>query len=387
MSELRTPRRAVAAMFMLNGSLLGAWASRVPAFVEKFGVSERSLGLLLLCLALGAIVAFPFAGGLSDRLGADRLTRILGAAFTVLICLLPVAPTVGLLGLVLFLCGMTFGAMDVSMNAWAAEVERHLKKPIMSSFHALFSLGSGLGAGSGWIAAATGTGTLPHFLILAVIAGPLALWVAQVPWNSSRGASGPAFALPKGPLVLVGLFAFCSSLGEGSMVDWSAVLLQSVYGATEAQAALGYAAFSVTMVATRLAGDRITTALGPVNAGRICGSVAVVGALVVIFGGSLATALLGFALLGVGFAVVVPLAFSRAANDPFVPPGQAIAGVATLGYGGLLIGPPAIGFIAEATSLPTAFGLVAVLSVCIVLLAPTLRPPGEPAAGASAREA
>lgn len=372
----RTPWRAVAAVFALQGALFGTWASRIPAFADRLDLSEGILGLILLAAAGGALASFPLAGGLSDRRGAARTARSFAVAHVLVTALLPFAPNAAFLALGLFAFGAAMGATDVAMNAWGAEVERAGGRPIMSSLHAMFSLGAGLGALSGFGAVKLGLSPWPHFWIACAGFGAAALWIARLPWTSRAAAGGPAFALPRGPLLLVSLFAFCSSLGEGAMADWSALFLERVKAATEAEAALGFAAFSVAMVATRLAGDRITVRFGPVATGRIAGLTSATGAMVAILAPGLWVALAGFALLGMGFATVVPLAFSRAANDPAIPPGQAIAATATLGYGGMLIGPPAIGFIAEMTSLSAAFGLIAAMSLGTALLAPALKRTG-----------
>ena len=189
---------------------------------------------------------------------------------------------------------------------------------------------------------------------------------------------GGTFALPKGSLVLVGLLAFCASVGEGAVADWSAVFLVTVTEATEAQAALGYAAFSVAMVLMRLAGDRAVRRFGPVPMARLSGLLAAVGIAMVILGPQLRAVLAGFAILGLGYAVVAPLTFSRAAADPDTPPGRAIASVATLNYGGMMIGPPVIGFVAEGTSLRGAFVLLLALSILMILFATSLRLPNAP---------
>ena len=173
--------------------------------------------------------------------------------------------------------------------------------------------------------------------------------------------------------MLVGVVAFCSSLGEGAMADWSAVYLRDIVQTSQGTAALGYAAFSTAMVVVRLMGDQIAMRLGVVTAARAGGSVAFFGILLAISLPSTVTVLTGFAMLGIGYAVIMPLAFSRAANDPHVPPGQAISSVATLGYGGMLLGPPIIGFLAGISTLQWAFGLLAVLAALIVAIAPALK--------------
>lgn len=374
---IRTPWQAVAAMFLLNGALFGAWASRIPAFAARFGLDTGELGLLLLGLALGAILSFPLAGALSDRFGAAHITRLVAVFYGIALVLLPLSFSPPMLGGLLLIFGATHGAMDVAMNGWGAEVERALGKPVMTSLHAMFSLGAGLGAGSGALAAGFGLPPLFHFAGLSLGLGALTLyWASSGPAMAKAaaqpGQTGP-FALPHGRLILVGLVAFCSSLGEGAMADWSAVLLTGLAKASPAQSALGYTVFSAAMVAARLVGDRVVARLGPVPTARLFGAISTLGALLVLVGQALVPALFGFSLMGIGFSVIVPLALSRAANDPKTPPGRAIAGVATLGYGGMLIGPPAIGFLAGVTSLGTGFGLIAVLSALIVGLGGSLR--------------
>ena len=198
----------------------------------------------------------------------------------------------------------------------------------------------------------------------------------MVPWQDlPPGAQkkAPLFALPKGPLVAVGIMALCASMGEGAMTDWSAIFLIAVGGVTEAKAALGYAVFSAAMVAMRLMGDRLVGRFGMVGVARASGAVAFIGTLVAVFVPGFIPTLVGFALMGLGYATIFPLAFSRAANDPHIGPGAGIASVATLGYGGILLGPPIIGFIADATSLSTAFLVLSALALAIVVLGGALR--------------
>jgi len=374
MVTARRGRIAVVAMFVVNGALFGVWAARIPAFVERFALDEADLGRLLLCMAGGAILAFPMAGRLSDRIGAARATRLLALGYALTLPMLALAPSAVTLAVVLGLFGAFHGAMDVTMNAWASEVERALARPIMASFHGTWSLGAGLGALSGWLAVADGHGPGAHFLAAALVFGGPALWVALIPWQSARSTAKHGFALPPRALLLVGLVAFCASVGEGAMADWSALFLISVARANEATAALGYAVYSVAMVIARLSADRVIVRLGPVNAARLGGTLALAGVVLALAGQTLATGLSGFVLMGLGYSVMIPLAFSRAANQPGLPPGRAIAGVATLGYGGMLLGPVIIGAVSHATSLVTGFGVLAVLAAASVALARALTP-------------
>ncbi|WP_282021431.1 MFS transporter [Ruegeria faecimaris] len=368
--------RAVAAMFILNGALFGIWASRIPAVRDHLDLSHEALGYGLLFMAAGAVCSFPVTGRLTDRFGAVAITRIIAILYTASLILLAFAGSFWALAFFLFVFGAFHGSMDVAMNAWAAEVERAYDRPVMSSFHAMWSLGAGLGALSGFGAIQMGLTVTQHFLLAGGIVVGLTLALSRVQWNSHRvvAAGGAIFALPSGALILVGFIALCGALGEGAVADWSAIFLRDVTGARESVAALGYAVFSVTMVAFRLAGGVVIARFGPTATARFGGVCAALGVLAVVSAYDAGIALVGFGLMGLGYAVIMPLAFSRAANDPHVPPGQAIASVATLGYGGLLIGPPLIGFLAEMLTLRLAFMALLPLAVFIVLLSGALRP-------------
>ncbi|PWJ21373.1 MFS transporter [Jannaschia seohaensis] len=375
MPDLVTPWRSVAAAFALNGVLLGCWASRVPAITADFGLDESALGLLLLVMGIGALVSFPVAGKLADRFGAVRVTRWIALVYLVSIALVGLAPAVPTLALALFLFGMCHGAMDVAMNSWGAEVERHMGRSVMSSFHAMWSLGAGLGAAGGFVAASLAAPVSLHFVLAAGLAALLLGPFLRIDWISRTamgGAGDPVFAFPRGALIVVGLIALGAGLGEGAAVDWSAVFLADVLGAAEAHATLGYAAFSVTMVAMRLCVDRLITGYGPQRVALTSGVLAASGYMLCAVAWTLPVALGSFVLMGMGYAAVIPLAFSRAAADPVVPAGQAIASVATLGYGAMLMGPPAIGFIADASSLRVSFALVGLFALLIAVLSPVL---------------
>jgi MFS family permease len=367
---------AVSAMFILNGALYGIWASRIPAMAARHDLDAGELGLLLLLLAGGAIAAFPLAGRFADRVGAAYITLRIAVAYTVALALAGLAPGIVTLAIALALFGATHGAMDVAMNTWAGEAERHIARPVMSSFHAMFSLGAGLGAASGFGAEHFGVDIATHFIAAGTVVAVLTLYLSRIGWVSPAqdNVSGtPLFPLPKGPLVAVGLIAFCTSMGEGAMVDWSALLLIETSGVTPASAALGYSVFSIAMVITRLLGDQATRAFGSTPTARVAGMIATLGAVSAAASTSYGVTLVGFGLMGVGYAVIMPLAFSRAARDPHLPPGTAIASISTLGYGGLLLGPPLIGFAADSTTLQTAGGMLAILAALIVVLAGAVR--------------
>lgn len=372
--RLRTPRRAVSVIFMVCGALFGVWASRIPAVAAALKLDETALGLVLLCLAGGAVLAFPLAGRLADRLGPVQAARLLVTAFALALPLLAVAPSPAVLAAALLLFGAAFGSLDVAMNAWAAEVEQAMQRPVMASFHALYSVGAGLGAASGAAASAAGLSVGAHFLVAAAFLGPLALWMSMVAWPSRPAPRrGPVFALPRGGLLVVGLVAFCGSVGEGAAADWGAVFMARSIGTGDALAAMAFAVFSVVMVAVRLVGDRLVARRGAIDALRLSALAALAGAGVLLLAPSAWVALAGFALLGGGYALIMPLAFARGASDPAYSPGAGVAAVATLAYGGMLLGPPVIGGLAGLVSLRAAFGVLVLLALATLALAPHFR--------------
>ncbi|MEH6631563.1 MAG: MFS transporter [Halopseudomonas aestusnigri] len=396
-SKMRSPRWAVAAMFVLNGGLYGTWAARIPSIQQHFDFSPGDLGLLLLLLAGGAIAAFPLSGALSDRFGPSRVTLVCALVYCPALVMIGYSSNVAFLAISIFIFGAAHGAMDVAMNGWAAEVERWYGRSIMSSFHALFSVGAGIGAGFGAIAAWEEIGYSLQFSAFAMMLAPL-IWFSAIPPKSYGAVIGkstpdlkkesdlspktiphetrtksPKLALPKGALLVVALVAFSCAVGEGAMADWSAVFLATVIQASEGQAALGFTVFSISMVTMRFAGDRIITRFGPVNTLRFCGVAALVGSVITATATILWVGYIGLALMGVGYSIVFPLVFSRAANSSQLSPGVAIASVAIFGYGGLLLGPPMIGFVAEISSLRFSFGIFVLLSLVLIIGAAAFR--------------
>lgn len=373
---------AITAAFVANGVFFGVWAARIPAVAETFSLDHNDLGLLLLLLALGAIVFFPIAGRMADRHGAPLVSRILILGKAISMTGLAFAPNIWCLALALFAFGASHGGMDVAMNAWASDVERKVGRAWMPSFHAMWSLGAGIGALSGYFAVSAGIDYSWHFLLIALLVPMIGLWGMNIPWATKAKTTltkTPIFPIPKGMLLLVGLLAFCATLGEGAMADWSAIYLIEVAKTEEKFAPIGLAVFSGMMVAMRMAGGVVISRLGQTKAGLFSGIMAVLGSSIAIFATSTAVIIAGFAFMGMGYALAMPLAFSRAGNDPHTPPAQAIASVATLGYGGILLGPPVIGFLSELISLRGAFGVLLFLAIVMVIIAPSIRsePVGE----------
>ncbi|CAL9630113.1 Inner membrane protein YbjJ [Streptomyces sp. enrichment culture] len=373
--EVRRARYAVAAVFAVHGSVTGSFATRVPWIQDHAGVSAGQLGLALAFPALGASLAMPLAGRISHRFGARTALRGLLALWTLSLTLPSLAPNLATLCLALFVYGATSGMSDVAMNALGVEVENRLDKSIMSGLHGMWSAGALIGSAGGTLAAHLGADARLHHLLAAAVLTVLGLvmcsWVLDLQPAEDEEAP-PRFALPPRSAVLIGAVGFCAVFAEGASLDWSAVYLRDQLDTSAGLAAACTTGFTLTMALSRFAGDRIVDRFGAVRSVRVSGVLAALGGLLVVVGGHPAVAMTGFALLGLGIAVVVPLCFAAAGRSGSNP-SLAIAGVATITYTSGLIAPSAIGGLAEATSLVVSFGLVTVLACGLVALAGVLR--------------
>lgn len=376
-STIKSARWAVLVMFFANGALLANWLSRIPQIQAKLSFSEGDLGLVLMGLAVGVLVALSMAGGLIARFGSRIVTTAGGVVLALLLPLLAFMPNAVALWISLFLFGAALSTMDVAMNAQGVDVERGLGRAVMSSFHASFSIGGFAGAAFGAAMAHFGIEPALHFIIGSVLAMllilPAGLRLLPVLPGAEPDAGGSAFRLPARALWPIGAVAFCAAIGEGAMADWSAVYLKSVVGTTDGLAAVGFAVFSITMTAGRLLGDNLAMRFGGANLVRAGGVIASMGLLPAILFPQVVPVLVGFAAVGAGVSIVVPLAFSAAGNVPNLPSGVGIAGVATIGYAGFLAGPPVIGLLAEATSLRISMVLVLLLVGSLIFTSSALR--------------
>ncbi len=365
-STLRHARLAVAALFFINGTGFATWIPHIPFAQRKFDLDEAALGLTLLAIAAGAITTMPLAGGLIGRWGSRRLCAIAGIAFCLVLPSLLVMPSYPLFVFSLFLLGACGGAMDVAMNAHGVYVEDAYKKPIMSSFHGLFSLGGLVGAGVAAGLLALGWTPVRHMIAMSVVLLVLTLVALRylLPPEPKAFATGeadaPLFALPRErATIILAALAFTVFMAEGSMADWTAVYLLNLPGTDAALAAVGFAVFSLTMAAGRLTGDWVVRALGRVSVVRWGSALAMAGMLLAAFSPNPYGAIGGFALVGLGLSNVVPIIFSAAGYLSSGSPGQGIAAVSTVGYFGFLVGPPIIGFLAEWITLSGAFQVLA----------------------------
>ncbi|BBK33929.1 putative MFS family arabinose efflux permease [Stella humosa] len=364
-------RRATAVVFFANGAGFGLWAAHIPAIKDGLGLSEGELGLALLMLAAGAVATMPLAGRCAVAIGSRPTVLAVGLAFAAFLALPPLAPSLAVLMATCLLLGAANGAIDVAMNTHATAVERAWDGPIMSSFHAFYSLGGLAGATAAGLAIWAGAAAAPTMaagsavLLLAVAATAPFLAVPPLPAVPRAGT-----VRPHGPVVRLGILALLGFLAEGSLIDWCAVYMVETVGTSQATGAAGYAAFSLAMTTARLTGDRVAARLGPERTLTLSGLVAAAGLGLAVALPHPLLAPAGFALAGLGLANIVPLLFGAAARVPGVAAGDGVAMVAVFGYTGALAGPPLIGFAAEWTSLRTALCGLAVAAAVIVPLVP-----------------
>ncbi|MEV5090250.1 MFS transporter [Streptomyces griseoincarnatus] len=373
--EVRRARYAVAAVFAVHGAVTGSFATRVPWIQDHAGVSAGQLGLALAFPALGASLAMPLAGGISHRFGARNALRGLLALWTLALILPSLAPNLLTLCLALFVYGATAGMSDVAMNALGVEVENRLDRSIMSGLHGMWSVGAVVGSAAGTLAAHLGSDArLHHALaaaVLTVVGFVACAWVLDLQPTEDEEPP-PRFALPPRSALLIGAIGFCAVFAEGASLDWSAVYLRDQLETSAGLAAACTTGFTLTMAVARIAGDRVVDRFGAVRTVRASGVVALLGGLLIVFAGHPAAAMAGFALMGLGIAVVVPLCFAAAGRSGSNP-SLAIAGVATITYTSGLIAPSAIGMLAQATSLVVSFMLVTLLTCGIAGFAGVLR--------------
>lgn len=353
--------------FFIAGLGIAAWAPLVPYAKARAGLDEGTLGLLLLCLGVGSILAMPLAGILATRFGCRKVAT----GGTLLICaalpLLATVSSIPALIATLFMFGAGLGTVDSTVNLQAVIVERASGKNMMSGFHGLFSLGGIVGAAG--VSALLGLGLTPLAAMLVVVAVLIGALFKAVPHMLPYGSesSGPAFAIPHGIVLFIGGMCFIVFLTEGAALDWSAVFLAQERGIDTAYAGLGYAAFALTMTAGRLLGDRIVRSVGATRIILFGGLLAAAGLFLATFAPSWEAALLGYALVGAGCSNIVPVLYTAVGKQTVMPESIAVPAITTLGYAGILAGPAVIGFVAHASSLSFAFGLMALLLVAVAI--------------------
>jgi fucose permease len=375
-------RTATSLLFLLFGMALGTWTSRIPAVKARIGLTDGSLSIALLAFALGAIVGMVVLGRLVDRFSSTSVMVPTALAEGVLLVPAAYAPSLVTLALALFVFGAVHGTLNIAMNANAIEVQRAWRRPIMSSFHAVYSIGGFLGSAIGGLLARGNLSAGFTFLCVGGLVVMLAVWTAA--WALPRALMVPTQPVPtdiaapptrRHDLLFLGILAMCALVGEGTAADWSAVYTHENLHATAGFAAAPFAAFSIMMTVGRLLGDRLAAALGPVLLVRCCGVLASVGMTAALLIGQPIASVIGFGCLGAGMSCIAPQVYSAAGNRDPARAGRALSQVVSLGYAGFVIGPILIGSASTFVGLPTALAIPALLVLFVAAAASALRSP------------
>ena len=353
-----TARLSTRLAFLAAGTGTSAWAALVPFAKTRMDLDPAELGLVLLCLGMGSFIAIPIAGRLTSRFGCRLVVLSSGVIASLVLPFLATAPTPLLLAIALLLFGAAIGMLDVSMNIQAVIVEKEQSTPLMSGFHGLFSVGGFIGAGGMALMLSAGLSPLMACVSMtAVIVGALCVAAPHLLRASATAErESPAFAVPHGAVILLGMVCFVVFLAEGATLNWGALLLTMSGGFTPDQGGLGYAVFAVAMTAGRLTGDRVIRRWGRKRVMALGGLCAAAGFFTATLAHASEIALVGFLLVGAGASNIVPILFTAAGRQRDMPPAAAISAVTTLGYAGILAGPALIGFVAHISSLHRAFG-------------------------------
>lgn len=366
----RRARWATRAQFGALGVLGGAWGVHIPSVKSQYGLDEGLLSLVLLAAAIGAVASLLVAGRFVAWLGARRATQCCAAAMGLMLALALNWPSLAWLLASMLLFGAAMSLFDVAINTEGSALEALAGRPIMGNLHGSFSLGGMAGA---VLTAALLRGGMPAQLQLLAIGAAVAVWVGLTARGmlDTHPEDGPAegprarFAWPRGQLLVLGLLIFAGMSAEGAMYDWSVLYLKQEVGLPQEQAAMGYAAFSAAMALARFGGDGLRQRLAERSLLRLGGGLSAVAMAAVLLTGHPVVALLGYALIGAGLAMVVPLLYNAATRVPGTTRAAAIAAVSSIGYSGFLIGPPLIGALARAWSLSWALGVVVLASAVL----------------------
>jgi predicted MFS family arabinose efflux permease len=360
-------RLATRLAFLIAGFGIASWAPLVPFAKHRLAVDDATLGLLLLCIGIGSVIAMQFTGALSARYGAKPAIVAGALGLTVILPFLSVLATPAALAVALFCFGASLGSLDVAMNLHAVEVERAARRPLMSGFHALYSIGGFAGSTlmtfllSSHLEPLTSTLCCAAVMLVAL----LLAWPRLL--AGARGEKGPFFVMPRGVVLLIAGLAAAAFLTEGALLDWSALLIISAGLVSASKGGVGYILFSIAMTIGRLTGDSVTIRIGDRATLFWGGVLAVAGFIVLLTAPFAILALAGFLLIGLGASNIVPVLFRKAGSQTVMPPALAISAMTTTGYAGVLAGPAAIGFVAKAIGLHNAFWILAAL-ICLVPL-------------------
>ena len=370
-----TMRIAVSAFYFCMGFSFASWASRIPDIKTKLHLSEGQLGSILLALPIGQLLMMPVSGRLVTKYGSKTILSFAILLYAIELTNLGWASRGWQLALALFIFGIVGNMSNISVNTQGVLAEKIYGRPIMTTFHGIWSLAGFSGALVGLLMMNLELAPRQHFFIVAAMVFITAFIARRYLITGTQAPTGKKkfFSRPEAVLVKLGIIAFCSMAAEGTMFDWSGVYFREIVKAPESLVILGYTTFMVMMATGRFAGDRIISRVGRKRTLQLSGLFVMSGLLISVLFPYLVTATIGFFIVGLGVSSVIPTVYSTAARSTKTSPGMALAGVSSIGFLGFLIGPPLIGYIAQASSLRYSFAVVALFGLCVSIMVSKLK--------------
>lgn len=368
-NQQSTTRLATRLAFLVAGFGIACWAPLVPFVKQKLAVDEGVLGLLLLCIGIGSVIAMSLGGILATRYGSKPVIIISGFGLALILPFIILANSVNSLAITLLAFGAALGSLDVAINIHAVEVEQRAQRPLMSGFHALFSAGGFVGAGAMTLLLSINISVLTSCIICSVLMLIAMQLASSRLHNTAKTEDGPLFAIPKGIVALLALLTAATFLLEGAILDWSALLITDAGLVSQSQGGIGYMLFAISMTLGRFAGDKMALYVSDQAIIFWGGMLGLLGLVVLLSIPSAVFALSGFLLIGFGVSNIVPVLFRRAGKQNIMPPGLAVAAITIAGYTGILLGPASVGFVADLMGLPASFWMLAALLLLVALCA------------------
>ena len=358
-------RIATNILFFLNGISFASWASRIPDVKEFLKLGDAALGAVLFAMPIGSLSALPVAGLIINKFGSRKIALFSMLFYCVSMPLLGYANTTLQLAIALFIFGFGGDMLNISMNVQAVNVEKMQQRSIMSSFHAVFSVGFMVGAALGGFIDSENISVFNHLTFIGfsdLLVGIL-IYRFLIKTDQQTDNAQPLFALPDRGLVLLGIIAFCGMLSEGAMADWSTLYYKQVLNNSSGFATAGFTAFSVMMVVGRVFGDKIVNNFGLRKTLLVNCLIVFLGMIIALISLNPISIVIGFGVTGLGLSTIVPLIYSEAGHSKTMSAGVALAAISTVGIGGFLLGPVLIGFLSEFSSLRIALSSLIILGL------------------------
>ncbi|PHM38950.1 hypothetical protein Xmau_03329 [Xenorhabdus mauleonii] len=365
-SSIKQPMTATRIAFFIAGFSIASWAPLIPLVKDRLGMSDGSMGVLILVFGIGSFIMMPIAGMLATRYGCRKIFTFFALLAILILPLLSVLSTPVALACALFVFGAGIGASDVVINIHAVNIEKKAHQPIMSGFHALFSLGGIAGAGSVSLMLFMEVPPLHVTIVVALLVILLLLPAWNGLLDNTETEETPFFVLPHGIVILIGTLCFIVYLMEGSMLDWSGILLSSVHNMDSHQAGFGYTLFAITMTCGRFLGDRIIAAFGYRRVFLGSAILATSGFFLIYLATGMVQLGISFLMIGAGLSNLAPMFFTASGQQKVMPDALAVSAISTMGYSGILLGPAIIGGLAHQVTLHGAFACIAVLSLSLL---------------------